>query len=101
MSAVLTRRSDHDVTNLIRVSDPLAVGEAVVELYGELYPRQGVRALETAFTDFTRMYRGEDPRFHGCETTYHDTQHSLDVTLALARHIDGYEHSQRAAHRLG
>ncbi|HEU5398167.1 MAG TPA: hypothetical protein VFV77_02715 [Gammaproteobacteria bacterium] len=101
MSAVQTRRSDYDVTNRIRVSDPAAVGTAVVELYGELYPRQSVRALETAFTDFTRMYRGEDPRFHGCETTYHDTQHSLDVTLALMRHIDGYERASRPSDRLG
>lgn len=101
MSAVLSRRSDYDVTNLIRVSDPAAVGAAVVGLYGELYPRQSPKVIETAFSDFTRLYRGEDPRFHGCETAYHDTQHSLDVTLALIRHIDGYERASRPSERLG
>ena len=101
MSDFKTRRSDYDVTNRVRVSDPAAVGAAVEEIYSALYPSQSVRALRTAFTDFTRMFRGEDPRFHGCETSYHDLQHSLDVTLALARHVDGFERSERPANRLG
>ena len=96
-----TRRSDYDVSNSIQVSDPGAVATAVQVIYADLYPHAALGPLQKAFADFTRMYRGEDPRFHGCETTYHDLQHSLDVTLALARHIDGYERSQRASQRLG
>ncbi|MGE5625941.1 MAG: hypothetical protein ACM3ZT_10380 [Bacillota bacterium] len=96
-----TRRSEYDVTNRIRVSDPSDVSAAVQAIYSELYPHKFLKPLETAFADFARMYRGEDPRYHGCETTYHDMQHSLDVTLSLARHIDGYERSQKASKRLG
>jgi len=95
------RRSEYDVSNRVRVNDPVAVGEAVQEIYSGLYPRQSLKPLRTAFTDFRRMYRGEDPRFHGCETGYHDLQHSLDVTLALMRHIDGFERSERPSSRLG
>ena len=101
MSDFRTRRSEYDVTNRIRVSDPEAVGTAVEEIYSGLYPRQSLKPLRTAFADFARMYRGEDPQFHGCETGYHDLQHSLDVTLALARHVDGFERSQRPSGRLG
>jgi len=96
-----TRRSDYDVTNRIQVSDPASVSAAVQAIYSDLYPRSSLKPLHTAFADFARMYRGEDPRFHGCETTYHDMQHSLDVTLALARHIDGYERLARPSKRLG
>ena len=96
-----TRRSDFDVTNRIQVSDPASVSAAVQAIYGDLYPHKSLKPLHTAFADFARMYRGEDPRFHGCETTYHDMQHSLDVTLALARHIDGYERQARPSKRLG
>ncbi len=96
-----SRRSDYDVTNRIQVSDPASVSAAVQAIYSDLYPRGSLKPLHTAFTDFTRMYRGEDPRFHGCETTYHDMQHSLDVTLALARHLDGFERSQKPSKRLG
>lgn len=95
------RRSEYDVTNRIQVSDPAAVSEAVQAIYSGLYPRNSLKPLQTAFADFTRMYRGEDPHFHGCETTYHDIQHSLDVTLSLIRHIDGYERSQPPSQRLG
>lgn len=101
MSNFNVRRSDFDVSNAIQVSDPVAVATAVQRIYADLYPQAALEPLRKAFEDFTRMYRGEDPRFHGCETTYHDMQHSLDVTLALTRHIDGYERSQRAAQRLG
>jgi len=101
MSDFKTRRSDYDVTNRVRVSDPASVSAAVESIFAELYPRKSLKPLHTAFADFARMYRGEDPRYHGCETTYHDMQHSLDVTLSLARHIDGYERSQRPSKRLG
>jgi hypothetical protein len=37
------------------------------------------------------MYDGELPGYHSCDTAYHDTQHVLDVTLAMARLINGYE----------
>lgn len=96
-----SRRSDYDVTNRVQVSDPASVSAAVQAIYSDLYPRSSLKPLHTAFADFSRMYRGEDPRFHGCETTYHDMQHSLDVTLALARHIDGHERSERPSKRLG
>ena len=95
------RRSDYDVTNRVQVSDPASVSAAVQAIYSDLYPHKSLKPLHTAFADFARMYRGEDPRFHGCETTYHDMQHSLDVTLALARHIDGYERQARPSKRLG
>jgi hypothetical protein len=96
-----SRRSDYDVTNRVQVSDPASVSAAVQAIYSDLYPHKSLKPLHTAFTDFTRMYRGEDPRFHGCETTYHDMQHSLDVTLALARHIEGFERQARPSKRLG
>ena len=101
MTDFKTRRSDYDVTNRVQVSDPAAVSAAVQAIYGDLYPHKSLKPLHTAFADFARMYRGEDPRFHGCETTYHDMQHSLDVTLALARHIDGHERLATHSKRLG
>ena len=96
-----TRRSDYDVSNRVQVSDPAAVSTAVCALYQDLYPSGAVRPIARAFEEFARMMRGEDPRFHGCETAYHDMQHSLDVTLALMRHIDGHERSEKTSRRLG
>jgi hypothetical protein len=35
------------------------------------------------------LYRGEDANYFACDTSYHDIQHVLDVTLAMARLTDG------------
>ncbi|HEX7030347.1 MAG TPA: hypothetical protein VF254_07105 [Gammaproteobacteria bacterium] len=85
------RRSDYDVTNAVQVSDPAAVCGAVAELFSALYPRADFQPVEKAFREFELAFRGHADGFHGVETTYHDLQHTLDVTLALMRLIDGYE----------
>jgi hypothetical protein len=41
------------------------------------------------------------PGYHGVDTVYHDRQHTLDVTLAAARLLVGYEKSADQAQRLG
>ena len=95
------RRNDYDVTDRIRTTDLQAVSEEVLRLYRELYEGSpsGVgdapsKALEQAFHDIGRLYRGEHPGYRPCDTEYHDIQHVLDVTLAMARLMDGYERSR-------
>lgn len=95
------RRNDYDVTNTVQVSNPLAVRNAVYEHYSTTYPGAAFDKLWLAFYDFERLFNGEYPGYHGCDTTYHDTQHSLDMTLAMARLIAGYERSVDPADRLG
>jgi hypothetical protein len=41
------------------------------------------------------MYRGEHRDYRPCDTEYHDIQHVLDVTLAMARLMDGYQRGAR------
>lgn len=95
------RRSDYDVTNRVQVSSPSAVRHAVAEIFLELYPRTSFDPVWLAFLDFERYFRGEDPHYHGVDTAYHDIQHTLDMSLALARLIAGYERSVAADDRLG
>ena len=45
--------------------------------------------LWLAFYDFERLFTGRYPGYLGCDTTYHDMQHTLDMTLALARLVAG------------
>ena len=47
------------------------------------------------------MFRGLDPNYFAVDTTYHDMQHTLDMTLALARLIAGHEMSVEPGDRLG
>lgn len=94
------RRNDHDVSDTIRTTDADQVRDEVMRLFRGLYdgkpPRSVPAAIERAFDDLLRAYRGEDDAYQPCDTEYHDIQHVLDVTLAMARLMDGYERSRDA-----
>jgi hypothetical protein len=95
------RRNDYDVTNTVQVSSPPKVRAAVADLFSSLYPQRSFDAVWLAFYDFERAYTGLDPEFHAVDTSYHDIQHTLDMTLAIARLIAGHEMSVEPADRLG
>jgi hypothetical protein len=95
------RRSDYDVTNTVQVSSAHAVAEAVHDIFVPLYPGASWQPLRRAFRDFDDLFHGRMPGYLGCDTVYHDIQHTLDGVLALARLIQGHEASEPAARRLG
>jgi hypothetical protein len=88
------RRSEFDVTNRINTTDPVCVKLEVDRIFRSLYTRPNSPTLNRAFDDMVRLYRGEFPGYAKCDTGYHDLQHVLDVTLAMARLLDGYERSR-------
>ena len=83
------RRNEFDVANRVNTTDPEQVSSEVCHIYEQLYQRDRPGTIEQAFEDVTLLYRGEYPGYHACETQYHDIQHVLDVTLAMARLMDG------------
>lgn len=94
-------RNNLDVSNSIDVTNPAAVNEAVGRIYAQLYPGTSVEAIDRAFSDLDSLYRGSYPGYHACDTPYHDIQHVLDVTLAMARLMDGYERMEGGWRRFG
>ncbi len=80
-----------DVSNRIDVTDPDAVCAEVMRILGVHYGAASLAKLPTVIADFARLYRGEYPGYHACDVGYHNIQHVLDVTLAMARLIDGYQ----------
>ena len=95
------RRNDYDVTNTVQVSNPVSVRSAVYELWNETFHGASFDKIWLAFYDFERLFNGRLPGYKGCDTTYHDLQHTLDMTLAVARLIAGYERSVEPKDRLG
>ncbi|MDQ3025469.1 MAG: HD domain-containing protein [Pseudomonadota bacterium] len=88
------RRSEFDVTNRINTTDPVCVKLEVTRIFKTLYSRNQAPILNRALDDVVRMYRGEFPGYARCDTEYHDVQHVLEVTLAMARLLDGYERTR-------
>ena len=90
-----------DVSSNVDVTNPGAVNREVGEIYSRLFPSRPTAAIDQAFSDLESLYRGRFPGFHACDTPYHDIQHVLDVTLAMARLMDGHERKENARERFG
>ena len=95
------RRNDFDVTNTVQVSATAAVARAVGELFAEQWPGRSVEPLTKAFDTFDALFTGRLPGYIGVDTVYHDRQHTLDVVLAMARLLAGYERTVAIDQRLG
>ena len=85
------RGNEYDVSREVKTTDPATVAAEINRIYSDLYQGASTEKLDQAFSDMTQLYRGEFPGYHSCDTAYHDTQHVLEVTLAMARLINGYE----------
>ena len=96
-----TRRNNYDVTNQVETTDPASVSGEVSRMFIGLYPDASTLLLERSFADVARLYRGEYPGYRACDTGYHNLQHTLDVTLAMARLMDGYERTRDRAEPIG
>jgi len=95
------RRNDFDVTNTVQVSSTQAVQAAVESLVRSTWPDAPLAELSSAFEHFEEVFAGKFPGYFGVDTVYHDRQHTLDITLALARLIVGYERQAAAEERFG
>ena len=96
-----TQQAQMDVSNTVDVSDPLAVSVAVHDILTGCYRGYDFSAVDALIADFSRLYRGHFPGFNACDIGYHDMQHVLDVTLAMARLLDGHDRGNLADLYLG
>ncbi|MAF82520.1 MAG: hypothetical protein QGH93_03305 [Gammaproteobacteria bacterium] len=95
------RRDDYDVTNTVNVASVPAVRDAVQALFEMMFPTASFDPLWLAFHDFNLLFDGRLPGYRGCDTVYHDKQHTLDMTLAMTRLMAGYESTCAEKDRLG
>jgi hypothetical protein len=95
------RLAQNDVSNHVNVEDPLHVGGSVIGLIVRALPRRGPGGAGHAFADTQALFRGSVSRLPPCDTLYHDLRHTLDVSLAMARLIDGHDRTHPEPERLG
>ncbi|MCB1844620.1 MAG: HD domain-containing protein, partial [Halioglobus sp.] len=92
------QRAGHmDVSNTVDVTDAANVQKVVGSLLLQRYSALNSVALQRLFVDFERLYGGRYPGFRACDIQYHNAQHVLDVTLAMARLLDGHAREHDAS----
>ncbi|MGH8739427.1 MAG: hypothetical protein ACREUN_00880 [Burkholderiales bacterium] len=95
------RLNQNDVSNRVDVEDSSRVRDAVLALFAARYPGADLAPLARGYDDVDALFEGRFPGYLACDTLYHDVRHTLDMSLAMARLIDGHERSCAAADRLG
>ena len=96
-----SRLNQNDVTNKINVEDPDQVRDAVLALFTARYPGADLAPLRRAFEDINALFTGRFPGYLPCDTLYHDLRHTLDMTLAMARLLDGHDRALAAPDQIG
>jgi hypothetical protein len=95
------RLNQNDVTNLVNVEDAGQVRDAIIAMYGARYPGLDLAPLARAFDDVKALFEGNYPGYLRCDTLYHDVRHTLDMTLATARLVEGHDRAHPGAELLG
>ena len=95
------RLNQNDVTNRINVEDADQVRDAVLRIFATRYPGADLSPLARAFGDVKALFQGTYPGYLPCDTLYHDLRHTLDMSLAMARLLDGHDRTQPEPERLG
>ena len=96
-----SRLSQNDVTNLVNVEDASQVRDAIIAMYSARYPGADLANLARAFDDVKALFEGNYPGYLPCDTLYHDSRHTFDMTLAMARLVEGHDRACPAAEQLG
>jgi hypothetical protein len=98
---VQARLNQNDVSNRVNVEHTATVRDTVLAIYAARYPGTDLAPLARAFNDVDALFAGRYPGYLSCDTLYHDLRHTLDMTLAMARLVDGHDRARAAADRLG
>ena len=95
------RLSQYDVSNRVDVEDADRVRDFVTSMFTARYPGADLSPLARAFADVKALFEGSFPGSLPCDTLYHDLRHTLDISLAAARLIEGHDRIRDASRQLG
>lgn len=82
-----THYNHYDVTGCVNVTQVSDVCSAVCDIYTKHYDNDAgnLGRIRQSYQDFEKLFTGQYPGYHSCDTLYHDMQHTLDMSLAMAR----------------
>ena len=95
------RLNQFDVANRVDVEDADRVRDFVISMFAARYPNSDLSPLARAFADIKALFEGTYPGYLPCDTLYHDLRHTLDISLATARLIEGHDRVQQTPQQLG
>lgn len=96
------RKAEYDVTNTVNLTNAPNVLDVTHEIFSDIYNNKYNKGLlNKAFEDCNNLFEGQYPDYLPCDALYHDKQHTMDMTLALARLINGHDRSVSKREQIG
>ncbi|HOP86807.1 MAG TPA: hypothetical protein PKZ54_10105 [Syntrophorhabdaceae bacterium] len=84
--------------DLVKMDDTLEVFNETKKIISMIYENFEYALFEKVYNDVIRLFRGEYPGYRGCNTDYHDLNHTLNTLLATIRLIHGYSIKKERFH---
>ncbi len=74
---------------LIYVENPPEILAEIKKVVSLILPKFDFSSFEKVFNDILKLFAGNYPGYHKCNTLYHDLQHTMDCLLVMARLMHG------------
>lgn len=87
--------SEIQLSRLIDASKPRSVLGEVRRIFSYHYPTRHFSEVRRSYTLILDLFQGRFSGYKACNTEYHNLNHTLDVFLAAARLLDGYNLRKR------
>jgi hypothetical protein len=78
------------LADLIDLANAKAVLSAVKKIFSYHYPKKLYKEIEKCYKLTKALFDGRYADYNACNTRYHNFVHTLDIFLATARLLDGY-----------
>ncbi len=88
--SVMDNYDSVQLSQLLDINDHKEIITAVESIYCNYYPRDTFPYLTKCYHKIIDLFNGKFPGFNKCNTDYHDLEHTMEVFVAAARLIDGY-----------
>ncbi len=81
---------DLQLSRLVDTSNPKNALREVKSIFSYHYSPRNFSEVRRCYTLVVDLFQGRFPGYRACNTEYHNLNHTIDVFLATARLLDGY-----------
>lgn len=87
-----------NLSNLVNVKNTQAVLSDVKKIFTSHYNAKDFKKIKDCYKKIKALFSGKYKGYNACNTRYHDLYHTMDVFLATARLLDGYNYTGTKMH---
>ncbi len=84
------------LANLLNTKKDIEILKEVKRIFSFHYAANFFYPVQVCFRQIKKLYNGEFKGYRKCNTQYHDYYHTMDVFLASARLLDGYNLTEKS-----